>query len=92
MRVQVASYNRVTPAEFVLAWASFAAILTLTAFLPVQGLEAGILVGVLLCGMHFAYDYSKIQLTAFSLMPSRSNAVLPYHHRTVLELFQVRGI
>lgn len=53
-----------------------------------QGLEAGILVGIVMCALHFAYEYSVLQLVTFTVSPSRSTAMLPYRHRQILSLFQ----
>lgn len=53
-----------------------------------QGLEAGLLVGVVLCALHFAYEYSLMQLVSLTVLPSRSHAMLPFRYQQVLALFQ----
>lgn len=53
-----------------------------------QGLEAGLLVGVILCALHFAYEYSLMQLVSMTVLPSRSHAMLPFRYQQVLALFQ----
>eukprot|EP00892_Ulva_mutabilis_P012584 jgi/Ulvmu1/9699/UM055_0037.1 len=80
--------TRIKAAEFVLSWLSFTATITLTSLMPVQGLEAGIAVGIVMCALHFAYEYSVLQLVTFTVSPSRSTAMLPYRHRQMLSLFQ----
>jgi hypothetical protein len=56
--------------------------------MAVQGLEAGILVGVVLCSLHFAYEYSLMQLVTFTVSPSRSNSMLPYRYQQILGIFK----
>lgn len=46
------------------------------------------LVGVVACALHFAYEYSVLQLVEFSVVPSRSHIMLPFRHQQVLALFQ----
>lgn len=46
------------------------------------------LVGIVACALHFAYEYSVLQLVEFSVVPSRSHIMLPLHHQQVLALFQ----
>lgn len=46
------------------------------------------LVGIVACALHFAYEYSVLQLVTFTVTPSRSTAMLPYRHRQILSLFQ----
>jgi hypothetical protein len=53
-----------------------------------QGLEAGLLVGVVLCALHFAYEYSVMQLVSLTVLPSRSHAMLPFRYQQILALFQ----
>lgn len=54
----------------------------------VQGLEAGMLVGVVLCSLHFAYEYSVMQLVTFTVSPSRSTNMLPFRYQQLLGLFR----
>jgi hypothetical protein len=53
-----------------------------------QGLEAGLLVGVVSCALHFAYEYTVVQLVSLTVLPSRSHAMLPFRYQQVLALFQ----
>ena len=53
-----------------------------------QGLEAGLLVGVILCALHFAYEYSLMQLVSLTVLPSRSHAMLPFRYQQILALFK----
>jgi hypothetical protein len=53
-----------------------------------QGLEAGIVVGIVMCSLHFAYEYSVMQLVSFTVTSSRSNSMLPYRYRQVLSMFR----
>lgn len=53
-----------------------------------QGLEASMLVGVVLCSLHFAYEYSLMQLVTFTVTPSRSNHMLPFCYQQVLSIFR----
>jgi MFS superfamily sulfate permease-like transporter len=52
--------------------------------LALQGLEAGMLVGIALCSVHFAFQYASSQLITFSAAPSRSNSMLPFRHQQLL--------
>ena len=81
------SFSKFMRAEFLLTWINFSAIMLCTAYLPVSGLEVGIVVGVLACAIHFAVDYSKVQMQALTLLSGRSNCVRPYLQRQTLELF-----
>lgn len=60
----------------------------ITAGVALQGLEAGLLVGVILCALHFAYEYSLMQLVSLTVLPSRSHAMLPFRYQQVLALFK----
>jgi MFS superfamily sulfate permease-like transporter len=82
------TFPRVSAAEFALSWATFLSVVALCAVLPVQGLEAGLLVGVALCALHFAYEYSVMQLVTFTVLPSRSHAALPFPYQQALSLFR----
>eukprot|EP00892_Ulva_mutabilis_P001349 jgi/Ulvmu1/11214/UM072_0051.1 len=84
----LATRRRIKRAEFLLSWLAFLSTVALTAILPVKGLEAGMLVGIVACSLHFAYEYSVMQLVEFSVVPSRSHVMLPYRHQQVLGLFQ----
>lgn len=53
--------------EYGLLLATFGAVLGL-------GLEAGIAAGILASLVHFAYEYSRSSVTAFTVVPSRSGA------------------
>jgi hypothetical protein len=53
-----------------------------------QGLEASILVGIVMCALHFAYEYSVMQLVSFTVASSRSNNLLPYRYQQVLAIFR----
>ena len=52
-----------------------------------QGLEVGILVGIMMCAVNFAYEYSVLSLVAFTVLPSQSTSMLPFRHRQILSLF-----
>ncbi|KAI7843279.1 hypothetical protein COHA_003111 [Chlorella ohadii] len=69
----------------------YALLLTTFALVMGAGLEVGIGVGILLAALHFAYSYSRVTLTAFTVVPSRSGAaVRTFDQRTVLNLFADR--
>lgn len=87
----VFSSSKFTRAEFILTWVNFVAIMIAVARLPVSGLEVGIGIGVLICAVHFALEYSSVQLKTFTLVSSRSNCVRPMTQRKVLELFQANS-
>lgn len=72
--------KKVSPIEFVLIILTFAAV---TAF----GLEAGIAAGIVGAALHFAYEYAQVSVKAFTVVPSRSNAVRTFQQRLVLEAF-----
>jgi hypothetical protein len=46
------------------------------------------LVGIVLCSLHFAYEYSLMQLVTFTVTPSRSNNMLPFRFQQVLSIFR----
>jgi len=56
------------------------------------GLELGILLGVAAAAVHFAFEYARVSIKAFTVVPSRSGAVRPYHYRVVLEAFAGRVV
>ena len=64
----VFSFAKFVRVEFLLTWLNFCAIMVCSAYLPVSGLEIGIVSGVLVCAVHFALDYSKVQMKAFTLV------------------------
>ena len=53
-----------------------------------QGLELGLLVGVFFCALHFAHEYSVIQLVSFTVTASRGNAQLPLAKQRALAAFR----
>lgn len=77
------SYKRVSGVEYCLLLATFALVMAF-------GLEAGIAAGILLAALHFAYSYSRVTMTAFTVVPSRSGAVRTFDQRTVLDMFSGR--
>jgi len=72
--------SRMTSLEYVLLWMTFGAI-------TVLGLEGGIAVGLLLAALFFAFQYARVNVTAFHTLPSRSGFVRTFQQRTVLEIF-----
>lgn len=56
--------SRMTSLEYVLLWMTFGAI-------TVLGLEGGIAVGLLLAALFFAFQYARVNVTAFHTLPSR---------------------
>jgi SulP family sulfate permease len=72
--------KKVSPIEFVLLIFTFVAV---TAF----GLEVGIAAGIVGAALHFAYEYAQVSVKAFTVVPSRSNAVRTFQQRLVLEAF-----
>eukprot|EP01025_Chloroclados_australasicus_P038986 TRINITY_DN4023_c0_g1_i5.p1 TRINITY_DN4023_c0_g1~~TRINITY_DN4023_c0_g1_i5.p1 ORF type:complete len:784 (+),score=96.96 TRINITY_DN4023_c0_g1_i5:30-2354(+) len=83
----VRAFWRVTRVEFVLIWLTFIAIMALTVVSPVEGLEMGIGVGIVMAALHFAVEYAQVQVAAFGVVPSRSGAVRTMKQRNVLDLF-----
>eukprot|EP01023_Acetabularia_acetabulum_P049289 TRINITY_DN5257_c0_g2_i2.p1 TRINITY_DN5257_c0_g2~~TRINITY_DN5257_c0_g2_i2.p1 ORF type:complete len:544 (+),score=84.96 TRINITY_DN5257_c0_g2_i2:163-1794(+) len=81
------AYWRITRVEFVLIWITFAAIIAFTIFYPVEGLELGILVGIVIAALHFAIEYAQVSVAAFGVAPSRSGAVRTTKQRNILDLF-----
>eukprot|EP00892_Ulva_mutabilis_P011320 jgi/Ulvmu1/8560/UM045_0002.1 len=84
----VFSYSRFTATEYALTLAVFTVIMVTTAQLAVTGLEVGIAVGIVVCALHFAVEYSKVQVRALTAVASISSCVRPYQQRAVLELFR----
>lgn len=74
------SYKRVSGVEYCLLLSTFALVLAF-------GLEAGIAAGILLAALNFAYSYSKVTISAFNVVPSRSGTVRTFDQRTVLDMF-----
>lgn len=72
--------KKVSPIEFALLIFTFVAV---TAF----GLEVGIAAGIVGAALHFAYEYAQVSVKAFTVVPSRSNAVRTFQQRLVLEAF-----
>ncbi|DBA74396.1 hypothetical protein WJX77_006646 [Trebouxia sp. C0004] len=79
------AYHRVRGVEYGLLVATFMAIM-------VMGLELGIAAGIVAASLLFAYNYSKVLVTAFTVVPSRSGAVRTFEQRTVLEQFNPRCV
>ena len=46
------------------------------------------MVGVVLCALHFAYEYSIMQLVSFTVTASRSNNMLPFRYQQALAVFR----
>jgi hypothetical protein len=42
------------------------------------------LIGIMLCALHFAYEYTVMQLVTFTVSSSTSNSMLPIRHQLVL--------
>ncbi|KAL4452289.1 hypothetical protein ABPG75_007951 [Micractinium tetrahymenae] len=72
--------NRMAKVEYALLLATFALVLLF-------GLEVGIGAGIVLAALHFAYSYSRVHMTASTVVPSRSGAVRTFDQRTVLDMF-----
>lgn len=75
--------KRVSAVEYCLLLATFGLVMAF-------GLEGGIAAGIVLAALHFAYSYSKVTMTAFTVVPSRSGAVRTFDQRTVLDMFSGR--
>jgi hypothetical protein len=43
--------------------------------------------GIMMCAVHFAYEYSVLSLVSFTVLPSQSTSMLPFRHRQILSLF-----
>jgi MFS superfamily sulfate permease-like transporter len=83
----VFSRRRFTRGEYVLTLSVFALIMAAIAKFEVTGLEIGIAVGVLVCAVHFAVEYSKVQVKAAAAVSSTSACVRPTHQHNALALF-----
>ena len=77
------SRKKVAPLEYAMLVGTFLAVASL-------GLEVGIALGVLAAALHFAVEYARLSVTAFSVVPSRSGAVRSFRQRMVLEAFDGR--
>ncbi len=75
--------KKVSPIEFAMIVGTFLAV---AAF----GLEVGIAAGVLAAALHFAVEYARMSVKAFTVVPSRSGAVRSFKQRMVLEAFDGR--
>jgi sulfate permease, SulP family len=84
----VFSYTKFTATEYALTLTNFVLIMICTERYAVSGLEIGILIGVVVCALHFAVEYSSVQVKEVTAMASVSSCVRPVHQRAVLELFQ----
>ena len=56
------------------------------------GLQAGIGAGMVMATLSFAYSYARVNITAFSVVQSRSGCVRTYSQRASLEVFSGRAI
>ncbi|KAI8470530.1 MAG: hypothetical protein J3K34DRAFT_255209 [Monoraphidium minutum] len=81
----VRSRHKVTPAEYVLLLLTFLAIMQFE-------LQMGVLIGIVLCLVYFAASYARMNITAFTVVPSRSAAVRTLKERTALGAFQGRSV
>lgn len=75
--------KKVAPIEFAMIVGTFLAV---SAF----GLELGIAAGILAAALHFAIEYARMSVKAFTVVPSRSGAVRSFTQRMVLEAFDGR--
>lgn len=75
--------KKVAPIEFAMLVGTFLAVAAL-------GLEGGIFCGVLAAALHFAVEYARVSVKAFTVVPSRSGAVRSFKQRMVLEAFDGR--
>jgi SulP family sulfate permease len=75
--------KKVAPIEFAMIVGTFFAV---AAF----GLELGIAAGILAAALHFAIEYARMSVKAFTVVPSRSGAVRSFKQRMVLEVFDGR--
>jgi sulfate permease, SulP family len=75
--------KKVAPIEFAMIVGTFLAV---AAF----GLELGIAAGILAAALHFAIEYARMSVKAFTVVPSRSGAVRSFKQRMVLEAFDGR--
>ena len=83
----VFSYSKFTATEYALTLTNFVLIMICTDRFEVSGLEIGILIGIVVCALHFAVDYSTVQMKEVTAMASVSSCVRPLHQRAVLEMF-----
>lgn len=83
----VFSYSKFTATEYALTLTNFVLIMICTDRYEVSGLEMGILIGIVVCALHFAVEYSTVQLKEVTAMASVSSCVRPMHQRAVLEMF-----
>jgi sulfate permease, SulP family len=84
----VFSKAKFAASEYALTLSVFALIMIAASWFEVSGLEIGIAVGVLVCAVHFAVEYSKVQVRALREVASVSACVRPSQQRAVLELFR----
>ncbi|KAL4547721.1 hypothetical protein Ndes2526B_g06954 [Nannochloris sp. 'desiccata'] len=75
--------KKVAPVEFAMIVGTFLAVAAL-------GLELGIAAGILAAALHFAIEYARMSVKAFTVVPSRSGAVRSFKQRMVLEAFDGR--
>ena len=83
----VFSYSKFTATEYALTLINFVLIMICTDQFAVSGLEVGILIGIVVCALHFAVDYSTVQMKEVTAMASVSSCVRPVQQRAVLEMF-----
>ncbi|CAD7702019.1 unnamed protein product [Ostreobium quekettii] len=76
----VISYTKVTLMEYGLLWITFIGVVAL-------GLGKGLILGVVASLLHFAISYAKVNITAYSVLPSRGCYLRPFAQRSILELF-----
>lgn len=84
----VFSYSKFTATEYALTLTNFVLIMICTDRFEVSGLEIGIVIGVVVCALHFAVEYSAMQVKEVMAMASVSSCVRPVHQRAVLEMFR----
>ena len=78
------SFKKVTRMEYLQLWATFVAIVGL-------GLGKGLLLGIVIALLHFAISYARVNIKAYSVLPSRGCYVRPFAQRSILEVFSGGG-
>eukprot|EP00887_Chlorella_sp_A99_P005390 scaffold1.g5390.t1 len=80
----ILSFKRLTRMEYALLWLTFAAIMR-------AGLEGGILVGILLATLYFAWAYAKSQASSLVVAPAHSAVVRTLEQQAALDAMSGRA-
>eukprot|EP01025_Chloroclados_australasicus_P026602 TRINITY_DN2642_c0_g2_i1.p1 TRINITY_DN2642_c0_g2~~TRINITY_DN2642_c0_g2_i1.p1 ORF type:complete len:900 (-),score=76.19 TRINITY_DN2642_c0_g2_i1:308-3007(-) len=82
----IISYKKCTKVEYMLLLSTFTLIMIFSQFFPVEGLEIGIFVGILLSALQFIFSYSSVQSSVIAVVSNHSTQVYTNRRRMVLEL------